>query len=123
MKVFVDSENRICDVGSTKDTSLTELNINEENNPFKDWSVAKICCYKVSVLNGEVTGYTPYVSSGLLSVIDRIGKQIDSGNDEISNAREGIMETYEETLINADQLAECRAALEEIYEKIEGGNT
>lgn len=78
MKVFVDSENRIHDVGSTQDTSLTELVINDSTNPFKDWSIAKICCYKVNVSDGVVTMYTPYVPSSLIAHIDQLGKQAEA---------------------------------------------
>ena len=54
MKVYVDNEQKIRAVNSTDDTSLTELIINDETNPFKDWSEAKICCYKVTVSKGFV---------------------------------------------------------------------
>lgn len=77
MKVFVDEENRIKDVHSTSDPTLKELDINDKNNPFSGWSIAKICCYKVTVMDGEVTGFTPYVSSSLLSVVDNLGHKID----------------------------------------------
>lgn len=77
MKVYVDSESKIRDVGSTKDTSLTELTINDEGNPFKGWSKAKICCYMVTVVDGVVTMMTPYVDSKLLDTIDMMGHQID----------------------------------------------
>ena len=52
MKVYVDSENKIRAVGTTTDTSLTEVFIDEtaDTFPFKGWSTAKICCYKVSVV-------------------------------------------------------------------------
>lgn len=78
MKLYVDSDNKVRAVNSTTDTSLMELIINDKNNPFKDWSVAKICCYKVTVLDGEVTGYTPYVSSSLLDMVDKLGLRIDN---------------------------------------------
>lgn len=77
MKVYVDSESKIRDVGSTKDTSLKELYINDSDNPFKGWSTAKICCYKVTVVDGVVTMMTPYVNSKLLDTIDMMGHQID----------------------------------------------
>ena len=45
MKIFVNSKNQICDVGSTTDSTLTEYVI--DDNIFKGWSKAKICCYKI----------------------------------------------------------------------------
>ena len=123
MKVYVDKDSCIRAVGTTTDTSLTELTINDETNPFKDWSTAKICCYKVSVLDGIVTGYTPYISSSLLEIVDRFGKILDkndSGLDEIVN---GLMETCETTMEHDSQITDCRLAIEEIYEMLLGGDT
>ena len=77
MKIYVDSESKIRDVGSTKDTSLKELYINDSDNPFKGWSTAKICCYKVNVENGIVTMLTPYIDSRSLDMVDTIGRQVD----------------------------------------------
>lgn len=78
MKVFVDKDGCIRAVGSTTDTSLTEVIINDETNPFKDWSAAKICCYKVTVQEGIVTMYTPYVDSNLIAHIDQLGKETEA---------------------------------------------
>lgn len=80
MLVYVDSESRIKAVGTTTDTTLTELYINENDDsfPFKGWSTAKICCYKVTVQDGIVTMMTPYVDSRILDFVDDIGKRIDS---------------------------------------------
>ena len=82
MKVFVDNENRIHDVGTTSDPELIELEINDESNPFSDWSKAKICCYKVNVSDGVVTMYTPYVASSALDYIDEIGHVADDNADK-----------------------------------------
>lgn len=106
MKVFVDSENRIHDVGSTQDTSLTELVINDSTNPFKDWSTAKICCHKVSVSDGAVTMYTPYVPSSLIHHIDQLGKQAEKAQAEtdVANATvDGIMTDMLPTLAETDE--------------------
>ena len=80
MLVYVDSESRIKAVGTTTDTTLTELYINENDDsfPFKGWSTAKICCYKVTVQDGIITMMTPYVDSRILDFVDDIGKRIDS---------------------------------------------
>ena len=87
MKVFVDSENRIRDVGTTSDLTLTELDINDEDNPFEGWSQAKICSYKVNVTEGVVTMFTPYRMSSDLDYIDEIGMACDIllGNMEVPN--------------------------------------
>lgn len=77
MIVFVDSDSKIRAVGKTSDESLTPLYISDEDNPFKGWSKAKICCYKVTVSNGYVTMMTPYVDSRMLDQIDLMGHAIE----------------------------------------------
>ena len=55
MKIFVNDRNEIKDVHSTKDNTLTEIIINDNENPFKDWSIAKICCYRVGLTPETIT--------------------------------------------------------------------
>ena len=80
MILYVDSENRIKAVDTTTDTSLTPLYVDETADlfPFKGWSVAKICCYKVTVQDGVVTMMTPYVDSRCLEFVDQMGHSIDA---------------------------------------------
>ena len=73
MIIFVNDRNEIKDVHSTKDTSLKEIVINDDRNPFKDWSIAKICCYRVNVSEGVVCMMTPYVNSLIIEHLDRLG--------------------------------------------------
>lgn len=82
MKVYVDSENRIKAVDSTKDETLTELVIDDADNPFKDWSKAKICSYRCTVHDGIVTMFTPYRASSELEYIDQIGHEADDNADK-----------------------------------------
>ena len=89
MILYVDNENKVRAVDATTDTSLTPLYIDETADlfPFKGWSVAKICCYKVSASDGNVTMFTPYVDSRLLEHIDMLGKQneeLQAGLDYLS---------------------------------------
>lgn len=79
MILYVDSENKVRAVNSTTDDTLTPLYVDENNDsfPFKGWSVSKICCYKVEVVDGVVTMYTPYVDSRCLEFVDQMGHQID----------------------------------------------
>ena len=83
MKIYVDNEQKIRAVGSTDDESLIELVINDEANPFKDWSEAKICCYKVAVSEGFVIMMTPYIDSRLIESIDRLGKLAEKNTADI----------------------------------------
>lgn len=47
----------------------------------------------------------------LNDITDKLGIDLGETND-------GLMETYDLTATNSDQLSDCRAALEEIYEII-----
>lgn len=73
MKLYVNAKNEIKDVNDSEDKSLTLLEVNDDNaNPFRNWSVAKICCYKVNVEDGVVTMMSPYVDSRLIEHIDKL---------------------------------------------------
>lgn len=80
MILFVNDKQEIHDVGSTTDKTLSPLYVDEErvNFPFKGWSVAKICCYKVTVSEGVVTMITPYVDSNSISQFDQLGRQVEA---------------------------------------------
>ena len=78
MKLFVNEDGEIHDVGSTDNPKLTEVYVDETqpNFPFKDRSVEFICCYKIIVgENGIITMWTPYVASSALEHIDEQGKK------------------------------------------------
>ena len=98
MILYVNENNEIKDVNTTSNPSLIPLEINDETNPFKGWSIAKICCYKVTVSDGEVTMLTPYIDTRLIEHIDQLGA---------------------EAQINASDASDLRAAIEELYEMLE----
>ena len=76
MRIYVNNKKEIKDVVTTTDNSLIEYVINDEYNPFINWSVAKICCYKAEVdEDGNVIMFTPYVDSRIIEHIDKLGKQ------------------------------------------------
>lgn len=107
MKVYVDSENKIRAVGTTTDTSLAEVFIDEtaDSFPFKGWSTAKICCYSVTVSDGIVTMMTPYIDSRNLEMIDNMGHQIDAtaeNNVVTTETVDGIMTDIIPELAEAD---------------------
>ena len=122
MVVFVNSKGEIKDVGSTKQVDLVGIVLRDEENPFKDWSIAKICCYRIETFDGYVTMMTPYVDTRIIEHIDQLGKQVDNNTSgiqtnsvDIVTTQEGLAETYEETATSITQLEE---ALVEVYEII-----
>lgn len=118
MIIFVNEKNEIKGVGATSDSTLTPHEINDDMNPFNGMSEAKICCYKATVIGGRVTMMTPYVDSRLLDHIEQLGKQGDTNTSDISDNREGIMETFEQTITNSTDLEDVRTAIIELYEMI-----
>jgi hypothetical protein len=77
MIIFVNSNGEIHDVetNSLNDESLTAVEVTD--GTFDKWSKAKICCYKVSIVDGRVYMLTPYVDSRLIMHIDQIGTQTE----------------------------------------------
>lgn len=92
MILFTNEKGEIKDVGKTSDPSLIRVEIDDERNPFKDWSIAKICCYRVNVVDGQVAMMTPYVDSRLIEHIDELGKEnyINSANIDYVAMMSGI---------------------------------
>jgi len=121
MKVYVNEKNEIKDVNTTSDTTLTELEILDENNPFSNWSIAKICCYKVKVNNGHVTMLTPYVDSRIIEHIDSLGQGNETNASDILDTQLATAENYESILNTEDAITNIELALTEIYESILGG--
>lgn len=78
MILFTDKEGRIKDVNTTSDESLIPIEVVDEDNPFTNWTIAKICCYRIEVTDGVVTMMTPYVDSRLIEHIDMLGKEVDA---------------------------------------------
>lgn len=105
MIIFVNDKWEIHDVNinSLSDPSLTEVEIIDDDlNPFTNWTVAKICCYKVAVSDGHVTMCTPYVDSRLISHIDQLGRANDvltveneEQSEEITGLGDAIIEMSE----------------------------
>lgn len=76
MLIFENSNLEIHDVGSSTDPTLIPIEVTD--GTFDGWSVAKICCYRAQVVDGNVVMLTPYVDSRLIEHIDQLGKQIES---------------------------------------------
>ena len=92
MVVFVNSKGEIKDVGSTNQVDLIGVVLRDEENPFKDWSIAKICCYRIETFDGYVTMMTPYVDTRIIEHIDQLGKQVDNNTSGIQiNSNDIIM--------------------------------
>ena len=76
MLIFVNDRGEIHDVNTTKDPTLTPIEVTDGS--LDDMSEALICCYRVTVVDGVVVMRTPYVPSTVLESIDRLGKQTEA---------------------------------------------
>lgn len=66
--------------------------------------------------------YDWYIIDNHFRYIDKytpnIGKVEERIDGEISDTNSGLMETYDLTALNTDDIADCRTAIEELYEMI-----
>ena len=83
MIVYVNSNNEIKGVGSTADATLIPIEITD--GTFDNWSIEKICCYKVNVTDGHVTMLTPYVDSRMIEHFDRVSTQTEEVQTTVSS--------------------------------------
>lgn len=142
MILYVNYKNEIKDVNVTKDKTLIPLEITDEWNPFLNWPVAKICCYRVTVSNGIVTMMTPYVDTRLMEHIAKLGAKDEVIEADVTTTQLGLAESYETTmaveadltntqmglvenytmsLMTAEEVTDCQLALVELYSMITGG--
>lgn len=124
MYVYVNKKNEIKEVGISSNTSLACLQINDNDidNPFLNWSAEKICCYKVQVENGVVTEYTPYIDTKIVEHLDKLGKADETTSNDILDTQMALTETFEKALSAEADITDIQLALVELYEMIMGGN-
>lgn len=119
MYISVNENNEVKKIGIDETLKVLYIDEKAESYPFKGWSDAKICCYIVEVnKEGIVTMFTPYIWSNNLEVIDLLGKTTEVNASDISDNRDGLMETFEASMLNTDDIADLRAGLEEVYEML-----
>ena len=68
MKVFINQRNEIVDVGSTTNSTLKMVEVADDT--FDGWSVAKICCHKLILINEKYCGYVPFVDAKQIERIE-----------------------------------------------------
>lgn len=83
MVVYVNSNNEIKAVNQTDLEGLIALEVTD--GTFDGWNDAKICCYKVNVVDGNVVMLTPYVDSRIVERIDQLGTQTAEVSSNISS--------------------------------------
>lgn len=142
MILYVNNKNEIKDVNVTTDNTLIPLEITDEWNPFLNWPVAKICCYRVTVSNGIVTMMTPYVDTRLMEHIAKLGSKDEMIEADVTDTQLALVENYDQTLIleedltdtqlglvenyaqtmaTAEEVTDCQLALVELYDLFLGG--
>ena len=102
MIIFVNERNEIKDVDITRDETLTAYELTDNDNPFKDWNVDKICCYRVTLMpeitDGEETGkylitmMTPYIDSRIIEPIVWLRGQIKDNSNDIAATDSNLLE-------------------------------
>lgn len=128
MKVYVNEQNEIHDVGSTNDTSLKEVIL--ADGLLDSWSEAKLCCYCVTTDGkGNVTAFWPYVSTTVIEQLDRLGIQSEIHEEGLTDTQMALTENYEDFLSYSEvtdesietsntQITDLEMAVVELYEMI-----
>lgn len=119
MILYVNSKNEIKDVDFTKDNTLTPVEVDE--NTFKGWSKAKICCHRVYLDNGVFSGYTPYVDSRLIEHIDNLAMDTEQNASDVVDTQMAVAETYEKVIDAECNVTDIEMAITELYEMMLGG--
>ena len=123
MIVYVNENGEIHDVGTTTDETLTPVEIiDDEDNPFKGWSVPRICCYRIRVVEGHVVMMTPYINSILLDVYDQFGTADIKTAEDIIAAEQEITD-QDLALLDAEQeITDLDLRIMELENAQEGAN-
>ncbi|MBE5886757.1 MAG: hypothetical protein E7284_10185 [Lachnospiraceae bacterium] len=82
MKIYVNKKGEIKDVHSTTNTTLQEIEIPDDNNPFEGWSDVRICCFRAEMKNGNLD-YAPYIDTRIIDYMDRLSQQNISAQAQI----------------------------------------
>lgn len=129
MYVSVNERGEIKMVGVSTNPGLTSLFIRDDMSPFKGWSEARICCYKVIVKDGIVMMMTPYVDSRLLDHFDQLGLHSEANAEGLTDTQMALTENYEGFLEYSEvtdeaietsntQITDLEMAVVELYEMI-----
>ena len=120
MIIFVNERNEIKDVNISSDETLTAYEIADGDlNPFANWSVAKICCYRVDLTpetdddmteTGRyfITMMTPYVDSRIIEHIEQLGKQVETNSADILTTQDAVCES---SIVAEERFLEVETAL------------
>lgn len=120
MILFVNDKNEIKDVNTTDKYGLKAIIIDDKDNPFKGWSVAKICCYKVQLIKNRIVGYSPYVDTRIVEQLDRLGITTEINTEDITDAQMALCDNYEMIEVGNQQITDLEMAVCDIYEIIIG---
>lgn len=109
MYISINENNEIKEVGVTTDPNLKSIYVDETSPmfPFRGWSDAKVCCYKVSVNErGIITMLTPYVDSRLIEHFDQIGMSTQDNSDGLFDMADATSDISDALFELADYVAE-----------------
>lgn len=140
MILYVNSKGEVKDVNSTTNTTLTELPISENSdNPFANWPVARICCYRVGVIPEKITEVvtdadgnevtetketgkyiismmTPYMDSRIVDYIARLGGDTEVVASDLTDTQMALIENYDQTVALSEDLTDTQMGLIENYD-------
>lgn len=101
MIIYINNRGEIKDVNSTTQDNLIAIILDDADNPFVGWSVAKICCYRVQIVDGRVAMFTPYVDTRIIEHLDRLSMVDEALFETSSDILVGLEEVYYETTLQS----------------------
>ncbi len=114
MKIYTDSQNRICDIGTTTNPALQELEVPDPT--FGDITDAQIKCYACTLDAGGNPSIRLLVTPELFDQIGILDRQHAADQEEVTSLQLALTEQYEENLTLGEELTNTQLALTEIYE-------
>lgn len=114
MKVYTDSQHRICDIGSTSNPELQELEVPDPT--FGDITEGQIKCYSCVLDDRGNPTLRLLVPPGVFDQIGEQDKQHTADQEEVTALQLALTEQYEDSLARDDEITNTQMALTEIYE-------
>lgn len=114
MKVYTDSQHCICDVGSTSNPELIELDVPAPT--FGDITKGQIKCYSCVLDAGGNPTIRLLVPPGVFEQIGEQDKQRATDQEEVTSLQLALTEQFEDGLARDDEITNTQMALTEIYE-------
>lgn len=116
MKIYTDDRHHICDIGSSSNSELTELEVPDMT--FGDITDAQIKCYSCLLDSGGNPSIRLLVTPELFDRIGILDRQHADDQEMVTALQLALTEQYEASLARDEEITNTQMALTEIYEEM-----